>query len=106
MQLKEVEKKCYTIKKRIILKIVLFFYRFSRIFIYLCCVKLYTMNKNLITCPNGIPERKKEWYVFLAGPIQGAPDWQFDMPDIKNVIWLSPRRKTYDDFDYEEQTSW
>ena len=60
------------------------------------------MNKNLITCPNGIPERKKEWYVFLAGPIQGAPDWQFDMPDIKNVIWLSPRRKTYDDFDYEE----
>ena len=64
------------------------------------------MNKNLITCPNGIPERKKEWYVFLAGPIQGAPDWQFDMPDIKNVVWLSPRRQTYVNFDYEEQTLW
>lgn len=53
-----------------------------------------------------MPKKKTNWYVFLAGPIQGAPKWQFDMPMINGVTWLSPRRASYDNFDYDVQTSW
>lgn len=59
-----------------------------------------------INCPSELPKRKKKWYVFLAGPIQGAPDWQHNMPEIDNVVWLSPRRTSYDNFDWDVQVKW
>jgi len=49
-----------------------------------------------------LPKKKTNWYVFLAGPIQGAPEWQFNMPEIDGITWLSPRRASYKDFNYEE----
>lgn len=61
----------------------------------------------IITCPNDVPEKKNKWYIFLAGPIQGAPEWQFSLPTLNpNIIWLSPRRKTYKNFNYIEQINW
>ncbi|WQJ53582.1 MAG: phosphoesterase [Wendovervirus sonii] len=61
---------------------------------------------SIIKCPKQLPNKKTNWYVFLAGPIQGAPKWQFDMPMINGVTWLSPRRASYADFDYDVQTQW
>jgi len=60
----------------------------------------------IINSPQQLPNRKKDWYVFLAGPIQGGPDWQNNMPEIPNVIWLSPRRVSYENFNWEEQVDW
>ena len=61
----------------------------------------------IIKCPNPVPERKTKWYIFLAGPIQGAPEWQFSLPVTnKNIIWLSPRRENYKNFEYYEQITW
>lgn len=59
-----------------------------------------------INCPNNLPKKKNKWYVFLAGPIQGAPDWQHNMPEIDGVTWLSPRRTSYNNFNYDEQVKW
>ena len=36
--------------------------------------------------------KKDKIYVFLMGPIQNAPEWQFTVPDLNNVTWLNPRR--------------
>lgn len=50
--------------------------------------------------------------VFLAGPIQGAPDWQVDAIRCltENAPWLSvasPRRQDLSqDFDYAAQVDW
>ncbi len=51
--------------------------------------------------------------IFLAGPIQGAPDWQSKaisyIPNLAPELHIaSPRRKTYDDvnFVYAEQVDW
>ena len=58
------------------------------------------------------PEKKIEkkeigkTYIFLAGPIQGAPSWQLGMPEWEGVVWLSPRRKSYDNFNWQEQYDW
>lgn len=61
----------------------------------------------IITCPNPVPEKKTKWYIFLAGPIQGGPPWQFSLPKTNpNIIWLSPRRESYSNFDYYEQVNW
>lgn len=60
----------------------------------------------IINSPSREQLPKNKWKVFVAGPIQGAPDWQNTMPEIENVVWLSPRRKSYENFDYIEQTSW
>lgn len=63
---------------------------------------------NLIKCPEPITGITKKWKVFLAGPIQGAPDWQSKLPEIENVVYLSPRRESYPvpNFDYNEQVEW
>lgn len=63
---------------------------------------------NLIKCPESITGITKKWKVFLAGPIQGAPEWQFQLPEIENVVYLSPRREKYPvpNFDYNEQVEW
>ncbi len=60
----------------------------------------------IIACPNKLPEKKSSWYVFLAGPIQGAPEWQNTLPDIPGVTFLSPRRDSYDNFNWDEQVAW
>ena len=61
----------------------------------------------IIKCPNDVPEKKNKWYIFLAGPIQGAPKWQFSLPTSnKDIIWLSPRREDYSNFSYTEQVTW
>ena len=52
--------------------------------------------QNMIICPKEFKNVKNSWKVFLAGPIQGAEKWQFEMPYINNVIWLSPRRLNND----------
>ena len=62
----------------------------------------------IIKCPNSIEVNsiKNKWKVFLAGPIQGAPEWQFEMPEYDNVVWFSPRRPSTLDkstFNYNEQ---
>jgi len=51
---------------------------------------------SIIKCPNDFRKTSKRWKVFLAGPIQGAPNWQGEIGgvfDIKNVEWISPRRE-------------
>ena len=60
----------------------------------------------IIKSPNQLPEIKNSWYVFLAGPIQGAPEWQNELPDLPNVTYLSPRRDDYSGFNWEEQVAW
>ena len=59
----------------------------------------------IVCCPEKI-ERSKNWKVFLAGPIQGAPEWQFTLPEVPGITWLSPRRKSYEKFDWNEQFDW
>lgn len=57
-------------------------------------------------CPEEIKKEPGIWEVFLAGPIQGAPEWQNTLPDIPNVRWISPRRLDYTGFSYEPQVDW
>lgn len=63
---------------------------------------------DIVICPNEIKDVKNKWKVFLAGPIQGAPEWQFNVPYIKDVVYLCPRRKSLHDenFNYDEQVNW
>lgn len=66
-------------------------------------------NKFIVNCPNNLGGLQNQWKVFLAGPIQGGPDWQNQkMPDINGVTWLSPRRLKYEEngFNYSQQVSW
>jgi len=49
--------------------------------------------------------------VFLAGPIQGAPDWQSDAINILNTLKpdiciASPRRESFEEVSYDEQVNW
>lgn len=56
--------------------------------------------------PYRINGKKEGWYVFLAGPIRGAEPWQHNLPEVPDVTWFSPRRRSYDKFNWEEQTEW
>lgn len=72
--------------------------------------------KHTLMCPsnslNNVNDLGKCWKVFLAGPIQGAPSWQHSVENLfaneqdNNVVFLSPRRLSYDNFNYEEQVLW
>jgi calcineurin-like phosphoesterase family protein len=64
-----------------------------------------------------ITENNDDVIIFLAGPIQGAPEWQEEfiekiqkeLKDIKtnkNIIICSPRRLKKDNFVYEQQVDW
>ena len=49
--------------------------------------------------------------IFLAGPIQGAPNWQLIAIDIihginPQIIIASPRRISWEGADYNEQVDW
>lgn len=51
----------------------------------------------IIKSPNKLVEdtKKSSTYVFLAGPIQGAPNWQNTLPEINGVTReLSVREKS------------
>lgn len=69
------------------------------------------MTEGLVIVP---PEYKETStpIIFLAGPIQGAEDWQSEAIEIihklnPNVIIASPRRATFSkDFNYDEQVDW
>ena len=52
--------------------------------------------------------KKDKIYVFLAGPIQGAPDWQSTIPEIEGIEFLNPRRsgELGESFVWEEQVEW
>lgn len=78
------------------------------------------MNKRIIYCPEELPKKDNYW-VFLMGPIQGAPNWQqevFDkFPEDIPVTFLSPRRKNnpvgsedlkqvFSDEEYRKQVEW
>lgn len=60
----------------------------------------------MITSPENLLKKKEEIYVFCAGPIQGAPDWQGELPDIEGITWINPRRKNLEGFDWDEQVKW
>ena len=63
----------------------------------------------LIKCPNSFTGNNNKWKVFLAGPIQGAPKWQFELPEIENVVWISPRRDdgaALNDETHRQQMEW
>ena len=72
--------------------------------------------EHTLMCPsnslNGVNDLGKCWKVFLAGPIQGAPNWQHSIENLfaneqySNIVFLSPRRLSYDNFNYEEQVQW
>lgn len=67
------------------------------------------MKANFINAPQplvGEGKKKDKIYVFLAGPIQGAPEWQNSMPTDLNVVYLNPRREKDPNFDYTEQIKW
>lgn len=62
---------------------------------------------------------KDDFYVFLAGPIQGAPDWHEELKEklkigldgqvlTKNIIIANPKRENLNDenFKYDEQVDW
>ncbi len=62
-----------------------------------------------------IPTRyalKESRVIFLAGPIQGAEDWQAKavnilLPKLQDIVIASPRRVvTPSEFNYEEQVNW
>lgn len=59
-----------------------------------------------LSCPQRLETKKTNYHVFLAGPIQGAPNWQHSIEDADNITFLSPRRTSYDNFNYSEQVSW
>ena len=74
-------------------------------------------HKHTLICPsNSLDDTNnlgKCWKVFLAGPIQGAPNWQHSVETLfmneqqnDKIVFLSPRRLSYDDFNYEEQVLW
>ena len=64
--------------------------------------------KNIITCPESLGGLQNRWKVFLMGPIQGAQNWQQDLPELPNITWLNPRRQEYPvlNFDYNQQVNW
>ena len=76
--------------------------------------------KKIIYCPEDFPKKEGIW-VFLMGPIQGAPQWQqevFDrFPSDLPVTFLNPRRKenpkgnedekkVFSAPDYRKQVEW
>lgn len=60
----------------------------------------------IVRCPIEIKKDPFKWEVFLAGPIQGAPEWQNTLPDLSGITWISPRRESYENFSYEPQVDW
>jgi len=71
------------------------------------------MNERLHLPPVDNPVPARHSLVFLAGPIQGSPDWQTPTAEellhhLPDVHVASPRRiaESHDEFDYNEQVLW
>lgn len=70
------------------------------------------MERLLYTPTEYIESQINKPVIFLAGPIQGAPDWQSEATGIirakrKNIIIASPRKEYLPgDFDYGAQVDW
>jgi len=71
------------------------------------------MNERLHLPPSQIDIPKNKSLVFLAGPIQGSPDWQNPaatelLHHLPNAHVASPRREaeSHDEFNYDEQVLW
>ena len=67
--------------------------------------------KNIINSPEIlIKEKKNSTYIFLGGPIQGAPDWQKTIPNIDGITWENPKRSKIigklSDKDWNFQVTW
>ena len=60
----------------------------------------------IIKCPTEFKKDPEKWEIFLAGPIQDAEEWQNTLPEIPEITWISPRRESYDSFDYVPQVDW
>ena len=78
------------------------------------------MKKKIIYCPDELPKKEDIW-VFLMGPIQGAPDWHEEVfnlcPSDLPVTFLCPKRKqnpkgneddtkVFGDKEYNKQVKW
>lgn len=63
------------------------------------CVEIYARQE--------LNTKKSCWFVYLAGPVQGASDWQEDVPIHSKVTWISPRMENggFDD-DIVSQVKW
>jgi len=70
------------------------------------------MNERIHFPPHHDEIPKRAPLIFLAGPIQGSPDWQTETAlelthHLKDAHVASPRRITEDkNFDYKEQVRW
>jgi len=70
------------------------------------------MALNLFIQPPEIVQLDTDRVIFLAGPIQGAPDWQSEaaktIHSIDSSIVVASPRKAYkpDEFVYEKQVDW
>lgn len=68
--------------------------------------------KRVYNATEEIPKELHKNVIFLAGPIQGAPDWQKDaieiLLEVPNLIIANPRRSELnkDDFNYNQQVEW
>lgn len=58
---------------------------------------------SIVICPHEVDQGDNNIKIFLAGPVQGAPNWQNTMPEIPGITWLSPRREN---FDYTKTDAW
>lgn len=67
--------------------------------------------RKVILPPEYVEISVNEPVLFLAGPIQGAPDWQNEAISIihnlaSNLDIASPRRDEFKNADYNEQVDW
>ena len=65
--------------------------------------------RNVYVPPEHVSSEQK--VIFLAGPIQGAPNWQSNAINIlttlkSNICIASPRREKFEGVNYDEQVDW
>lgn len=64
---------------------------------------------NYLRSPETLSEKKNKYCIFLAGPIQGAPDWREDILNLEwpdSVLFLDPAQRGITDFNHQEQVDW
>lgn len=64
---------------------------------------------NYLRSPERLQEKKKDYCVFLAGPIQGAPDWRGELLNQEwpsGVLFLDPAQRGITDFNHQDQVDW
>ena len=64
---------------------------------------------NYLRSPEVLSGKKEKYCIFLAGPIQGAPDWRGDILNRDwpgDVMFLDPAQRGITDFNHQEQVDW